>query len=542
MLQPITINQPTWRFFFYMHNSKRFCYDCYTNKIYLLSDLLYNLLKSHKYAKIRKYNSTFFENILQTTEKQPHIYSENNCVVTIDFSNTCNLCCKYCYTKKNQNIIKTKKEDLEQIIRFFRFDFMPNAEQFCFSLGYSGESSFELDYLIHFDSLIAKYEGYLFSESLFENKYPSDVFTILPEEIKRKYPDITHKNNSEIINVLNDILMKESLWNYYDFSNNQYLSSMLEFTKKPSLSKRVIANRQIINDYFKTYNLKEKIKFMSMSFMTNGTNITDEYIEFIKSIYMKEIWVSFDGLQENHNKNRCYYDGSGSFIDVLNGIRKLQKNDITVNASLVVTPTTCNIYESINYMLSLGIKYITIAISRGNNIHTIFGKDQIDILLENFDKIYSKLLVDLKNKDYRLLESIKNNFFILSVGIIGSGNGNLARCKWGTEIIIDPKGDIYHCNSTIGNPKDYMGNWKTNINVQQLFKQKNVNDYKRCKKCFAKYLCGGTCYAEEINNHKENIKAECYFRKEITKKCILFYTQLKSENLLSDFISEISIK
>lgn len=432
----------------------------------------------------------------------------------------------------------TSKSELDKLVNFFRNEFMPDAEEYCFSLAYTGEASLHLDYLLFFDSLIAKYEGYLFSQELFTENNPLELFKSLPLDIQKKY-NIGDKKE-EIIFVLNQILQNEHLWKYYNFKNNEYVVNILNFTDNLSLSKTVTVNRLILNDSFKLFPIKENIKFMSMSFMTNGTLITDKYINFLKSIYMTEIWVSIDGNQRYHDKNRCYENGFGTFFDVIKGIQKLQKNNISVNASVVITPSTCNIYETINYLLSIGIKKINFSLSRGNNQYSEFSKEQIDLLLNEHDKIYTKIIEDIITDDFTLLNSLKNNYFIMIVGILVSGNGVLSRCKWGTEIIINTNGDIYHCNSTIENHKDYMGNWKKNIDVKNLFRQKNVNDNKKCRSCFAKYLCGGTCYAEIINDHLNNVELECYYRKKLITKVFILCTKLKTENQLTKFLSVIA--
>lgn len=427
------------------------------------------------------------------------------------------------------------KEDLESLIRFLKYDFMPEATEYCFSLCYTSESSLDIDYLLFFDSLIAKYEGYLFSEEKFSNLQAIEIFNWLPVAIKDKYK---FKFSCEILHILNQILQNEKLWKYFDYSKNSYLCELLTNKDELSLSKTVIANRQIIDDNFKIFDTKEKIKYMSMSFMTNATNITDDYIKFLKESYVPSIFVSIDGDRESHNLNRIYKNGKGSFSDVIKGIKKLQDNGIKVNLSVVLTPENTDVYEIVSYLLTLNVEQIGIGISRGNSFETNFSENSINKIIRSITKIYEEVFNEIKNDRYKFFPVLKRNVLFTKVFDIYTHKIVSARCNWGTEFFIDSQGNFYHCNSTIGNKRDLLGNWKKSIDENRLWHRKNVNDYETCKKCWAKYLCGGTCYAEEINEHQNNLNMECYYRKEFMKLVVLFYAKLKRNNLVEKFVQE----
>ncbi len=530
------LKNESWRFFFFVESGQNYVFDCFTNKIYALNNELTELLENQRYLFIKIKYPDFYNKILKYQEVKPRRTNKKNerCIATINFSNNCNLNCKYCYRNKNDKN-KMAKEDLESLVRFIKYDFMPEAADYCFSLCYTSESSLDLDYLLFFDSLIAKYEGYLFSKDKFSNNQITEIFNWLPIEIKNKYKI---KSNYEILQTINQILQNEKLWKYFDYSKNSYLCELLKNSNELSLSKTVIANRQIIDDNFKLFNTKEKIKYMSMSFMTNATNITDEYIQFLKNSYVPSIFVSIDGKMDNHDLNRIYKNGKGSFSDVVNGIKKLQENGIKVKLSVVLTPGNTDVYEIVNYLLSLNVEQIGIVISRGSNFETSFSEDSINKIIKSLSKIYEVVFNEIKNERYKFFPVLKKNVWFTKVFDIYAHKIVSSRCNWGTEIIIDSQGNFYHCNSTIGNEKDLLGNWKKSIDENKLWHNKNVNDYESCKKCWTKYLCGGTCYAEELNEHQNNLNMECYYRKEFMKLVILFYAKLKRNNLVEKFVQE----
>ena len=105
------------------------------------------------------------------------------------------------------------------------------------------------------------------------------------------------------------------------------------------------------------------------------------------------------------------------------------------------------------------------------------------------------------------------------------------RCNFGYKLTIDNHGDLYHCFSTVGNKNDLLGNFK-NIQTKRIKTIMSVNNYNKCKYCFAKYLCGGTCYGDIINQNFSAQETECTFRKEVAKLSIHFYITVTEKNLL----------
>ena len=535
-----------WRFFTFHNNENYYSYDCITNKIYKIECLLYQAINAANIRLIKQKNECFYKNVIKKRNiskkqelKNNKISIDNNkCCVTLDFSNTCNLDCKYCYRKKSE-VSKLSKNEVEKIVKYIKTIYFPSAKDYSFSLGYTSESSLDLDYLIFFDTLIAKYEGYLFKETDFSISEFTEIYSFLPEEIKKKY--FLHNTNDvkTVTSVLNDILMNEKLWNSSKFKQNNYIQNILDFTNNPSLSKTVIINRQLINDNFSKFVVKKDVAYMSMSFMTNGTNITNKYIEFIKSIYMTEIWVSLDGPQSIHDKVRIQKNKKGSFENTIKGIHLLQQNGISVNCSSVITPDSLDLLKTTQFLLSENIKTIAITLPRGKYLEENFNKEKIDTLLESINSIYKQIHSELLRNEYFTFTALKTNIFLYKIKDIINNKYVSSRCYWGKEIFIDSKGDWYHCNSTIGNTKDNCGSINKNLNYSKIKRQKTLKDYRQCKYCSVKYLCGGLCYADEINNYKVSQKLECYYRKNMLMNLIKFITELKDENLLSKIIQHL---
>lgn len=540
------IKKNSFRFYLFSLDSSYYCYDCFTNKIYEVDQVLFEYIKREDIKMIKEKYVFFYKKVIlkkEITKRQvlkcnKKSFHDEKCCVTLDFSNNCNMDCKYCYRNKYEKS-KLKKEDFDKILDYIKNKYFPSAKEYSFSLGYTSESSLDLDDLIYFDSLIAKNEGYLFEYNDFSLKKLIQIFNYLPKKITQKYSNKNFNNKKSIVLVLNDILCKEKLWNHYNYRQNSYIASLLNFTQTPSLSKTVVINRQILNDNFKKFNIKKNIAYMSMSFMTNGTAVTSKFIDFIKSIYMTEIWVSIDGPKIIHNSSRLLKNGSGSFEKTIEGIELLQRNSILVNASVVINPVFTDLLQITNFLISKNLQKISISLPRGKYLEDNFSKKTIDSILDSIILIYKQIENELKNEENKTLFALKSNAFLYKAKDIVNNKYVASRCYWGKEVVIDANGNWYHCNSTVGNEKDNCGSIKKGVKIQKIKRQKTLLDYERCKNCTVKYLCGGLCYADEINGYKDSQFLECYYRKSMFKNLIIFIAQLKRKNLLSKFIKQL---
>lgn len=524
----------SWRFYSFESDNKYYCFDCFTHKIFSLTNELYECLRNEDYKCIKKNYTSFYKAIIKKarfkTKKQQVV---EDCFVTINFSNKCNLNCSYCYRDKKEKSELSEKE-LKSIFEHILTKYKPNSKGFSFTLCQTSESSLDIQKIKYIDSLVAENEGYLFTNKDITETDAKGLFYKLPKEIVKKY-----ESKDDYIDVLNTILKREKLWLYYSYDNNDYLKGLLSFTKNPCLAKTVATNRGLLNENFPKIKTDKKFSYISVWFMTNGTNITEEYIELLKSFYISEVTVSIDGPEFIHNQFRKYHSNQGSHNDVIRGIKKLQDNGFKVNASFVINPEFTNLNEIIDYFIELKINKLNFNFARGNKYDTLFLKEQINNLLNEFEILFDRIYCSLKDNNDKLINMLKEAIFITFIKELYFRYYKLRRCFWGNEVVIDSKGNMYHCNSTIGIKKDLIGNYK-NITFKEVNKFVSIEDDKKCKHCFAKYLCGGTCYMEKIINNTQNIYAECFYRKELIKMSIRFYAKLKNENLLVLFLEKIT--
>lgn len=530
------IIKESWRYAIFNIEKKYYCFDCYTFKFFSISDELAGLIKRKKFYDIKSMYPKFYKEVVLKRELSSKVTlpkKEKQCKVTINLSNNCNLNCIYCYRNKTEKTSLSEKQ-IEEIFQYLKYDYMPNADCYILSFCNTSESSLDLEKLKFVDKMIAKYEGNYFSEKNIAKKQLLRLYNRLPEEIQKRHP------LGNVFSTLNNILETEKLWKIYDYSNNDYLKSVIT-ENDLSLSRSVMANRSILNNLCADLKLERPIKYISFWFMTNGTNITDEYIHFIISIFMKEVTVSIDGNEEIHNFSRKYKNGKGSFVDTINGIRKLQENGIAVKASITITPAYPKFIDIIDYLNSIGISKFTFNLVRGTKENCFFDEKAISILINSWKKIYQLVYDEIRLKEFHYLKLLKGCYAFSIINRLYFRKYMTERCGWNNELVIDSKGRMYHCNSTIGIENDYLGNYIDKKSIKKIKRtEKNVDNDERCKKCNLKYLCGGTCYANDLFQNTNGRDQECFYKREIIKEGLILYAKLYKNGLLKDFLRAIN--
>ena len=91
---------------------------------------------------------------------------------------------------------------------------------------------------------------------------------------------------------------------------------------------------------------------------TNGTLLTDEWCEFFKA-HNFLVGVSIDGPQEMHDAYRRSRSGRPSWLDVMRGIRLLQKHGVEWNALAVVNDLNADYpLEFYRFFKEIGCRYL----------------------------------------------------------------------------------------------------------------------------------------------------------------------------------------
>lgn len=230
-----------------------------------------------------------------------------------------------------------------------------------------------------------------------------------------------------------------------------------------------------------------KEKQLAVSIVTNGLLLTKEIIERLNNLDVDYLWVSFEGMKDNHEKLR----GKGTFDKTIASL-KLLKEYYKGRTALRMSINKYNIDE-VDDLLKIAEKYdidlvrYTPLLSFGRAVgkDLTINQDEYIRFLDNMKKIKS-------NKVEIVYPNMPNNKFW--IGTNGFG------CHCGKEAVwIDEIGNYSPCifwgsDFNIGNIKndDYSELWEKSLQVS------NIKGNKICEKCSNYKVCRGGCRARVL--------------------------------------------
>ena len=224
---------------------------------------------------------------------------------------------------------------------------------------------------------------------------------------------------------------------------------------------------------------------------TNGTLLNKEIIDYLiwKGFDLK---VSLDGSELAHDKNRVFYDGTGSHSFIIDNLKQiLRYEDESGKKCVIANVITPNNVEflttSLSYIHSLGLKVL----ESGIDIYDNWSLKKINVLKDELLNSF-RLYKAIKNKGdsftWLYIDNKLRTFF---------SEKCFYGCKAGLySSYVDLEGNIYTCD-TISELK--IGDYKKGLDYMRIREivfneDRTINTCKLCKhinkcdvrSCFAK--------------------------------------------------------
>lgn len=510
-------------------NGNNYLYDTFSQNIFPIDkeieDFLFieNFFVQNEYIeeKIKR----FLEKLLNwkdvcTVKRIPETH------LTINFSNKCNLNCSYCYRhKSNKNVMDLEKsfEVIDYANNFFKIE----NDEIIFSIDMTAESFLDVEKIKAFDDKLSEYENLYITESDIVDGKSEEFLKSLKCDLYGLSDYCVSDNISE---EFKKIILDENL--YSKFSEKEKVDNILskgKYNPKFLDKKRLLRlNRELLEAFYPDYLTHREFQQFRIWFMSNGTNISKENIELIKRININPFWISLDGPAEIHNKNRKYYDNRDSYNDVIKNVKCLQENEIDVKISCVLTKDYPYPDKLYSFFKSLNVIAIQMCPVRNGNTVS-FNMEDIEKLKDGYKRLYDVLYKEVLNDDFSSLKLLKEDLSMLALGNLFSRSRQYNRCTWGTEVVLDSKGDMYPCLYVIGDEKYLLGNISERKSASDVLKPILANQLDKCPSCWARYLCGGTCHYNSIVKGKSACEIddiECSIRKYVIEESINFFIKL----------------
>ncbi len=263
---------------------------------------------------------------------------------------------------------------------------------------------------------------------------------------------------------------------------------------------------------------------------TNGMLLTKKMSSLLKKNSIL-FGVSLDGKKEISEQNRA-----GLKYDlVAKNIQEMENKDFF---GLAATYSGNN-HDFVEIFKSLyafnpevvGMKPVRLVENDPNSIN-MKNIEEIKNSYDMFAKWLYKQLVSGNTKLFRaFLHS--EDYFARFMKIMLHPVRIFYRCAAGvSSIAVDGKENILICPAFIGKKEGLLGKVGEGISLDKKDKMENLyaDKISYCKNCWARYSCGGECFAEAfLNNGKieKPVPAMCELKKYLIQLSIFFWTTLR---------------
>jgi len=266
---------------------------------------------------------------------------------------------------------------------------------------------------------------------------------------------------------------------------------------------------------------KKKATYNAMA-VTNGTILNRKIARTLKSLNVRNLQITIDGLKETHDRRRPFQSGTKSSFDTI--VRNIDRTLGMLPFQIRINVDRTNVTESMALIdvlrekgwfdkpeygsFYLGFTRVWTA--------TCSGIESTCLSIKEFSEAELDFHKDLMKRGFTLSNLYPNQFTYCSAASPRA-------------FIIDPRGELYKCWADVGNKEAYFGNVGDEITfnselLQWVSWDPLLTD-KDCKACTYFPICGGGCPYVPLRN-KSEMNNRCTTWKQLMKeKMELFLKQ-----------------
>jgi len=257
---------------------------------------------------------------------------------------------------------------------------------------------------------------------------------------------------------------------------------------------------------------------ISFHVTTNGTLITPEIARFLKSHDFSVI-ISLDGDEESHDSHRRFANGTGSYQIALRGAKRLveefgSQQKITIRSTYTRQQTSFSNWFV--HLVKHGFENISIEHAVGDEMDKYaIRPEDIPAVLEEYG-----LLADAYQKVKSVSPQVQFFHFEKHIRDLVQHRTTNRPCGAANGyMVVTPDGGIYPCHRIVtdeyrlGNVNEILnGGVDLNQAIRHTFSNAITLNRSDCQTCWARFMCGGSCYADSIqtkHNMTEHDDVHC---------------------------------
>lgn len=238
---------------------------------------------------------------------------------------------------------------------------------------------------------------------------------------------------------------------------------------------------------------KECNKQFRYGITSNATLINREKIGFFKKHNITPL-ISFDGPKDIHDKNRPFKNGKGSHY-LVNKNSKFLGNNIPNICCRVTLTDAKDIFTVKQGITSVGFPYYNYSFAApsldGKYFNNKRDNHDLKLLFSFLDDEMILTIESIKSRNYPR-NSLRSLLKYLKILI--TKKKRFFGCGAGKDYVsISIEGDIYYCHRFVNLETMHLGNIYNKYINRSILKAVPVTKLPVCKKCWARFFCGGGC-------------------------------------------------
>lgn len=232
---------------------------------------------------------------------------------------------------------------------------------------------------------------------------------------------------------------------------------------------------------------------------TNSLLLDQEVIDYVIEQELSVI-LSLDGRPQVNDYNRPLASGQGSYTSILPKIRTMvDAHPPSYYIRGTFTRDNLDFASDVKHIVDQGFTSLSLEPAIGADDSWAIQEEDLPAVLQEYDRLADLLL------EYHQ-QGVDIHFFHFDLDL--QRGPCLAKrhsgCGAGVEyLVVTPSGDIYACHQLVGIDEFLMGNVSqgdVDRRVLSTFAANTLTSKEECRKCWARYYCGGGCHANNYFN------------------------------------------
>lgn len=273
-------------------------------------------------------------------------------------------------------------------------------------------------------------------------------------------------------------------------------------------------------------------KKMKYAISTNGTLFDTDNVSYIKENGI-DVQVSLDGPPAVHDRFRVTTAGRASHRDITAALPDLldgHSDQVSIRAT--VTRHSPPLLDLLDYLSRLEAGRIVLQYASGNGQEWAIDDPACDRLIGEYAILAGRVLEDVTAGDCS------------SIGTFGrylahfcSGRERRPFCGAGVGLLgVSASGGLYPCTAFAEQEAYRLGDVQAGLDAVELAQWRSNLEVDRkplCRDCWARYICGGGCLSEAIEQTGSllrPVETECRIQRRLIELAMWMYLELKEKN------------